>query len=46
MAALRRLNNLMSDDALRLRMRVYVPGEYSIIWMCLPVVTSTRACAS
>lgn len=26
-AALRRLNNLMSDDALRSRVRVYVPGD-------------------
>ena len=29
-AALRRLNNLMSDDALRSRVRVYVPGNVTL----------------
>ena len=42
-ASLRRLNNLMSDDALRSRVRVYVPGDHTVSWSCLSVVTSTRA---
>ena len=38
-AALRRLNNLMSDDALRSRVRVYVPGDKTSVQLCLPAVT-------
>ena len=37
-ASLRRLNNLMSDDALRSRVRVYVPGDRNACWL----ITSTR----
>ena len=41
-ASLRRLNNLMSDDALRSRVRVYVPGDRNACWLLPALVCFVR----